>query len=524
MDEYGMKNEKKFRKWFLVAAGVILGITVIISTVLLVNYQEKQNKYQSAMKNANHYYKIGDYQNAIVWYENAIEIDKKKENSYLNLSTTYIALGDYTSAEMVITQGMKEISSSKLKNKQSEIRQIAESAKQEEIIAFTEEEIKEFSSEAAIENNAVDMVAAYTYTDYFRDYGEVSSVVDGKKIILSYPQEGMKTVYYDLEKEKVVDSSRNKPYAKVKPVEVQFTNLRKLFATGNGVFVISYEKLQEIFGNSLTFHQDAASGMCYITAEYKKCRISVETDENGNIISETAWNKLEPLNRGAEEFAEDGVGEVKGYVQDAITGKGMKATLKVRSYGKKSGAVVKQLQSSSDGSYLYSGDAGKYTVEASAQGYITEYFDIEVVENQVKTGKNVVLSPEVQEGEIRIVLTWGSSPTDLDSYAVGKSSSGKNFNIYFGNPYVADVGNLDVDDTTSYGPETITITDTGSSFLYTVKDFRKEGTMGGSEATVKVYLPGESSAIVFKVPVGSGLEWDVFRYEKGEISTINTLK
>ena len=134
-----------------------------------------------------------------------------------------------------------------------------------------------------------------------------------------------------------------------------------------------------------------------------------------------------------------------------------------------------------------------------------------------------MLSPEVGEGEIRIVLTWGSSPTDLDSYAIGKSSSGRNFNINFSNKTIADIGNLDVDDTSSYGPETITITDTGASFTYSVVDFRAEGTMGSSGATVKVYLPGESSAKIFNIPSGSGLLWNVFKYENGEIIRINEL-
>ena len=251
--------------------------------------------------------------------------------------------------------------------------------------------------------------------------------------------------------------------------------------------------------------------------------VSTDYDENGNIISETAWNKLEPLNRTRFE-AEEGVeGEVQGYVQDALTGKGMKADLKVRERGKKAGTIIDQLTSARDGSYTFGGKQGKYTVEVSAKGYITEYMDIEVIKGQVKTGNNVVLSPEVGEGEIRIVLTWGSSPTDLDSYAIGKSSSGSNFNINFTNKNVNNVGNLDVDDTSSYGPETITITDIGASFTYSVVDFREQGTMGGSGATVKVYLPGETSAKVFNVPAGQGILWNVFKFENGQITQINEL-
>ena len=249
----------------------------------------------------------------------------------------------------------------------------------------------------------------------------------------------------------------------------------------------------------------------------------METDEKGNIVSENAWNKLEPLSLAGFEGDDEIDGKVKGYVQDAMSGKGMKADMKVRERGKKSGTIIDELTSAKDGSYTFGGKQGKYTIEVSARGYITEYLDVEIIRDQTKVGKNIVLSPEVAEGEIRIVLTWGSNPADLDSYAYGKSSSGTNFNINYTNTTIRDIGNLDVDDTSSYGPETITITDTGASFEYSVVDFRAEGTMGSSGATVKVYLPGESSAKVFNIPSGSGLIWNVFKYENGNITKINQL-
>ncbi len=416
------------------------------------------------------------------------------------------------------------ISSNKLKEKQEEVQTLIESRKlQEEQAAqeLTAEEIKNYSAEVSLENNAFDMVAAYTYTEYFRDFGTASVTLEGNKVVLNYAADGLVAYYYDLNGEKVVDSAKKMPYAGVKPVEVHFQNLYRVFSASGEKFVVSYEKLQEIFGNTLHFHQDDTDGKYYITAEYKNCRISVETDEKGNIVSQTAWNRLEPLKRGKEAFEEEIDGEVQGYVQDAVTGKGMKATLKVREGGKKAGTPVKELTSNTDGSYSYGGKKGRYTVEVSAQGYITEYYEIEVIKDQIITGENMVISPEVQEGEIRIVLTWGSSPTDLDSYAIGQSSDGRRFSINFQNKSESGIGNLDVDDTSSYGPETITITDTGAEFKYSVVDYLGEGTLGGSEATVKVYLPGASSAMEFKVPAGTGVRWLVFEYKNGEIRSIN---
>lgn len=516
-----MEHSQKFRSKFLIGVvSVIIG-SLLVSAAVLVTLGIRQNHYNAAIKNANYYFTAGDYQNAIVEYENAIAIDNKKESAYLNLASVYINLGDYFSALTTVEQGITLIDSEQLISKKAEIQMLVSKATDEETQAMTLEEIEQYSSEVSVENNAFDMVAAYTYTEYYRDYGNIAGTKEDKKTVIHYANAGFQTTYYDIGNENVLDHATDMPYANAKPVEVSFENLYQVFSSNSERFAISYAKLQELFGESLAFHQDEQSGMYYITAEYKRCRLSVETDQSGNIISEAAWNRFEPMNRTKFEGDEGREGEVKGYVQDAMTGKGMKADMKIRERGKKTGTVIDELTSGKDGSYTYGGKQGKYTVEVSAKGYVTEYMDIEVMKGQTKTGKNIVLSPEVAEGEIRIVLTWGSSPTDLDSYAYGRSSSGAGFNINFTNYSIRDIGNLDVDDISSYGPETITITDTGASFEYAVADFRAEGTLGSSGATVKVYLPGESAAQVFHVPSESGLIWKVFKYDNGKITKIN---
>lgn len=518
-----MEYKHKFRTRFLLAVLIVLAAALCVSTAVLVTLGVRQNRYHSAIKSANHYFTTGDYQNAIAEYENAISIDKKKETAYLNLASVYMNLEEYDLAMETVERGLNAISSDKLTKKKVDLQYLVMNQRNAEVNVMTVQEIEECSAGVTLENNVFDMVADYTYTEYFRDYGNVSAASDDGKLTFYYVNDGFETVYYDVDDEKVIDTKKNVPYAGAKPVEVSFRSLYKIFTVNSERFAVSYTKLQELFGDSLGFYRSEQSGMYYIAAEYKGCRIYVETDENGNIIQEDAWNRMEPLNR--TQFESDGEvdGEVKGYVQDAMTGKGMKANMKVRGRGKKTGAVIDEFTSGNDGSYTYGGKQGSYTIEVSAQGYVTEYLDVEIIRGQIKTGKNVVLSPVVEEGEIRIVLTWGSSPTDLDSYAIGKSSSGSSFNINYTNKNIYGIGNLDVDDTSSYGPETITITDTGASFEYSVMDFRAQGTMGGSAATVKVYLPGEASARVFTVPSGSGLLWNVFKYENGEITEINQL-
>jgi len=83
-------------------------------------------------------------------------------------------------------------------------------------------------------------------------------------------------------------------------------------------------------------------------------------------------------------------------------------------------------------------------------------------------GMTYALSPEMKNLDgIRIVLNWGEKPEDLDSHLVYPNN-----HVYFSNQQ-GEQANLDVDDTTSYGPETITIQrkNNGQRYVYAVHNF-----------------------------------------------------
>lgn len=72
-----------------------------------------------------------------------------------------------------------------------------------------------------------------------------------------------------------------------------------------------------------------------------------------------------------------------------------------------------------------------------------------------------VITPVLSDDEYRIVLTWSSTPSDLDSHLSGPLSTGERFHVYYSDMSAFDngetVATLDLDDTSSYGPETITL-------------------------------------------------------------------
>ena len=144
----------------------------------------------------------------------------------------------------------------------------------------------------------------------------------------------------------------------------------------------------------------------------------------------------------------------------------------------------------------------------------------------------VALNPLSGEGslgadEVRIILSWGENPRDLDSHLTGPTSSNdgtasdtNRFHTYYSNR-TGDVSVLDVDDTTSYGPETMTISPPqGSSNLraglyrYSVHHYAGSGTISDTHASVTLQY-GNTTRYFSAPATASGDEdlWTVFELQ-----------
>ena len=127
----------------------------------------------------------------------------------------------------------------------------------------------------------------------------------------------------------------------------------------------------------------------------------------------------------------------------------------------------------------------------------------------------------------RATLTWGATPRDLDSWLltptgvrVGYSSKGSQSSA----PYAQ----LDVDDTTSYGPENVSIyhytPSGGAVYKYYVHQYSSDGAIGGCGARVSVQ---SQTGILrtFVCPGGAGRYWHVFNmYANGNIVGVNRIQ
>lgn len=194
------------------------------------------------------------------------------------------------------------------------------------------------------------------------------------------------------------------------------------------------------------------------------------------------------------------------------------------------GEVVGTALSSSTGEYRIVGvRAGTYTLRVQASGFVSETRTGIVIGSRVLAGQDVQLSPD--DLDLRIKLTWGAQPSDLDSHLTGPLAAGGRFHVYYGSrgalatsPFAA----LDVDDVTSYGPETITVTrQQNGVYRYSVHDYTNRNSttasaLAASGATVTVYVRGQIVA-TYAVPSGAGTVWTVFEMENGVLRRINQM-
>ena len=232
-----------------------------------------------------------------------------------------------------------------------------------------------------------------------------------------------------------------------------------------------------------------------------------------------------------------GVNTVAGVAKNATTGLGIEGvTVNVRAnWNNQSGDVIATTTTDADGNYSFSLERGYYTLEFARDGFVSTF--VNVASSNAIGACEGVLSPtstsEVTSTEFRIVLTWGETPRDLDSHLVGLDDANSVFHIAYYNKVERDtdgnvIASLDVDDVSSYGPETVTIVNarTDATYYYSVKDFTvlfvaTSTKMSESGANVKVY---QGSVLVkeYNVPLNqAGTIWNVFKIENGSVVDIN---
>lgn len=273
-------------------------------------------------------------------------------------------------------------------------------------------------------------------------------------------------------------------------------------------------------GTDYTVWYEKAS---YITTVYNA--VDVVMDETTHL--ETALQVDE---------AYSGTGDISGTIRNALddTGVvGLDVVLREGINNVSDGSAVTSTTTNTDGHYTFSDvPASVYTATASGSGYIDTSFTVVSIGGEETGDQDASITPVLDLDEIRIILKWGESPSDLDAHLRGPASDGETFHCYFGdkNPDPGYV-NLDKDDTQGNGTETITIEQSlDGIYKYLVHDYtNRQSTistaLSNSNAIVNVYK-GSDLLAAYNVPTGQGgTVWSVFELDgtSGNITTLNAM-
>ena len=220
-------------------------------------------------------------------------------------------------------------------------------------------------------------------------------------------------------------------------------------------------------------------------------------------------------------FTIKGSATVTGTIVNSQTGQGLsQATV---SFTLDQNATTSQnaelvVTTNSSGIYtITNGPTGTFTGFVEAPNYFQRKLENITFSNGTTTVPPSTIVSQPPENQLRIILNWGETPRDLDSHFTGPSTGSTRFHIYYSAKTSTDA-NLDVDDTSSYGPETVTINNflTGM-YRYSVFNYSDQSTAGGatiSSSPAKVEIYDHSGLIkTFTAPSfsgSSGNTWQVF--------------
>eukprot|EP00768_Dysnectes_brevis_P000668 gnl/Dysnectes_brevis/1147_a1281_4244.p1 GENE.gnl/Dysnectes_brevis/1147_a1281_4244~~gnl/Dysnectes_brevis/1147_a1281_4244.p1 ORF type:complete len:423 (+),score=139.84 gnl/Dysnectes_brevis/1147_a1281_4244:49-1269(+) len=197
--------------------------------------------------------------------------------------------------------------------------------------------------------------------------------------------------------------------------------------------------------------------------------------------------------------------------------------------GKLVGAMGYSYTSTSDsnGKLSFTGVAeDDYTLSITASNYISYQSEF-YVDSYIAPGTqyDAFLSPILPTGQRRVVLSWLSSPRDLDLYLFDGTPDSYSCFVYYNQKTGCSGVSLDIDVVSGNGPETLTIT-TDEDYYITVKNYSGESPIVNSEAVVRFY---DSNGLIEEVHIPDGATdariWDVATFSgSGNVDIINTLR
>ncbi len=97
-----------------VIIGVTTGVVLLAVAICVLISGRITSPFEQQLELGYKYLQEGNYEEAILAFEKAIEIEPKNYKGYLGLSETYVAMGDYDKAYEILEKGIKKTNAKEL--------------------------------------------------------------------------------------------------------------------------------------------------------------------------------------------------------------------------------------------------------------------------------------------------------------------------------------------------------------------------------------------------------------------------
>ena len=274
-------SDKK-RKILLIVLSSLLVIVIGIIAYMLINNHMVESQYTASISQADRYLQDKNYEDALVAYKQALELDPDSEDPYLGLANTYVAMGDTSKAVSILNQGLERMDSTKLKALLNQLETYK--SESENLLAKDSEEIQ-------FNNSFEQKIVNYTYEDFKEEFGSVESATMDSEGYLEVVHKDLKAVCYyknTPDNTKIVNTSKKLPYKSAMPEKIQLESLQLLFNNWEGY--VSLDNLKLLVGKQLKPKNE--DGKYVVEFEAGDYTMKVETDKDGKITSDNAWNEL----------------------------------------------------------------------------------------------------------------------------------------------------------------------------------------------------------------------------------------
>lgn len=504
------------QKKVIIVAVALLAVVLIIAGATIALMQGGDS-YAAKIEDGYRYLKAGDFDNAILMFRYAMEEDSTREDAYYGLYQAYLHSGQSGLAETTLRMGVTNTRSTRLQDLLIELDAQKNNGNltqtTDPTVNVNNQQTDNKNVSAALNTDMLTLFGSATYGDYCMRYGSNSGTMNGTQFTRYLDRLGATLYYYDTASVRVLDTGRGVPYNEFLPNQIVLDNVTSLF----GVNELSYDILSRMNGVS-----NASRNGNTVTFTYQGCDVTIICTDSG-VINAACENYIIPTGKpGAVEKEY----KLSASIVDATTGAPVVGA-KVSLYQGYSafGEAEEGTTDSTGRLVLEMEESGVYTAVVSKDGYITENFEVFIMSNLMETQEVFHISPVMNSDGIRFVLSWGASPSDLDSHLIGTAGDGSYVDVSFSNMYAINgsgdkVAELDVDDVTSYGPETITLYDTAGSYEFYVDDFTDSGTISSSGATVKIYV-GSTLYATVAIPGGIEDQWHVCTIDNGTVTVTN---